>query len=134
MAQPGSFYRIFVYGRDEAEEGGFELHVRSDTERPESRVDSTWRLSCSSFEDLRSILMELEIDGLSRFVREQADGPVFEHVPCTTDDLVASLRQHSWAQHGHVTLIASDTTGEVMRARLGRIEAAGKRVLEFRPA
>jgi hypothetical protein len=111
------FHRLFV----EADPDADFLRVLVSPDEASSRTLTEIR--CASIDELASRLKILGADSATRWLAEQPDGmPIFEAVPCTVDEVAASLK----ADPRNVTLIASDTSVEEMKRRVAQAIAFGE--------
>ena len=121
MPLPARFCRVIVRGGSGVARGGFEVDVRHDP--GEARVDSPVfaRLACDDVNSVNDTLHALQVDGVSRFVRETTWGPVFEYLPLDPGQLMSLVEGLGRSGTKSITFIASDVS-ETETAL--RIEAA----------
>ncbi len=134
MTELGLFYRLFLYTPAQAEAGShFEVWVRPDPKQPKARSEPAMKISCADIEGLEVCLRELGAVGWSRYIGEQpgGGGPVFEFVPCTTEQVLAFLRSQPPSPFGHVTLIAANTSSAEMKRRLERLGTRQHRSIQI---
>jgi hypothetical protein len=121
MNGAGRLFRIFVDVGTEAGEDGFGVCVReSELSKPNGAARFWARFVCRDMETLLAALDELQPDGLSQFVRETGQGPLFGHVVLGRADVVKLVRARCGSSSGHLTLLASSVSVENMRLRVFR--------------
>ena len=88
-------------------------------------------LGCAEFDDLRRCLEELEVTGVSRFVRESESGPISACFPCTPAGVVDHVRT---GRPLTITLLAEDASVDDMRQRIDRLVARSEGGIRVLPA
>lgn len=130
----GPFCRVFVNVGSETADDGFEVCVRRDPGTQWPRSVPSIRLVCEDREAVSAVVNALKADGFTRFVGEGTDGPLFQYVPATREDLGHAIGCLSPSGPASVTLIVRDVSDEVMAERVADARSALRQIRSRVPA
>lgn len=124
MDRTGRLFRIFIDVGTETGDVGFEVCVREGEQPQRYGAERFWaRFVCHDMAALLASLVELKPDGLSRFMRETDQGPLFEHVALGPPDVMNVVRKRCGSSSGHLTLLVSRASVEEMTLRVSRAKS-----------